>query len=60
MAIPTQIDDTVSKSKRKAIIKRIEDKLLITIDTHNKIFVGLCEGVVSYDNITAWRLFFFF
>lgn len=55
MGISALVDEAVSRIKRKAIIKRLEGKTLKTIDIHNKVFVNLHVGVVSYDNTTAWR-----
>lgn len=55
MATPTQMDEAASQSKREALSERIEDELLKTIDTWNKIFVSPHAGVVSYDDIPAWR-----
>lgn len=53
MATPTQMDEAISRNKKKAVLKRIERKILKTIETHNKVFVSLNVNVVSYDNIIA-------
>lgn len=53
MVTPTQMDEAVSKNKRKTTFKRIKDEILKTIETCNKVFVSLHVGVMSNDNITA-------